>query len=90
MFAGDIDGPMTVQDALVAAGAPKKYRSMNVTLIREVEGSNRPLRMVCDYDAATRSVQIEQNYAIHPGDRILVEPEGDVITRFISAIAGQP
>ena len=71
LFTGQIDKPMTVQDALAASKANKKYRDMDVTLIRKVDGNYRPLRMVCDYDPGAKAIKIEQNYAIHPGDRIL-------------------
>ena len=72
IYDGQLDGNLTVQDALVASGAISKYgKGMTVDLARRLE-TGRVLKMPVNYDNKTASVMEEQNYAIHAGDEILV------------------
>ena len=69
-----IEGAMTVQDALESSGALQKYRNMDITLSRIVEGSKQVLRLPVAYDPSEDHVLPEQNYALHPGDTISIGP----------------
>ena len=73
-YRGTIDGNSTVQTALLASGATKKFRKMNVSVMRKVEGDYLPLKMSSQYDTSTRSVSPETDYALQHGDRIVVSP----------------
>jgi uncharacterized protein YceK len=86
-YLGDIDGPVTIQDALELSGAIKKYRDMEVDLYRKLDGSYQPLKMSAIYDAGKKTVRPETNYGLRPGDSILVKtksqnPLGKVLGQF--------
>ena len=72
VFQGEIDGPLTVQDALERSGATKKFRSMEVMIYRVVKETGRGLKMPVEYKARNKSVLPEMDYALHPNDRISV------------------
>ncbi len=75
IYEGVLDGNITVQDALQASGALNKFRKgMTVDLARRLE-TGRVLKMPVNYDSKSKQVMEEQNYAIHPGDEILVRRE---------------
>jgi hypothetical protein len=71
IYTGQLAGNITVQDALEAAGAVDRFKGMTVDLARRLE-NGQVLKMPVNYDDASGRVQEEQNYAIHPGDEILV------------------
>ena len=73
IFEGDIDGEITVQDALERSGATKKFRNMDIMVYRVVKENGRGLKMPVTYKGRTKSVLPEQDYAIHPNDRIVIE-----------------
>jgi len=70
---GVIDGPITVQTVLERSGAVEKFRAMEITLLRVVKDSGRGLKLPVEYQASKDSVRPEQDYAIHPGDQIMIE-----------------
>lgn len=70
---GVIDGPITVQTVLERSGAIKKFRNLDITILRVVQESGHGLKLPVDYQAGKKSVRPEQDYAIHPNDRILIE-----------------
>lgn len=75
IYEGQIDGPITVQTALQKSGAIHRYRKMDISVLRIVEETGRPIKMVVDYQASKKSVRPEQDYAILPGDRIIIQPQ---------------
>ncbi len=79
MHRGTIQQPMTVQDVLVESKAIKKYRNMEISILRQLPDKPRPIRMDVDFQASQRKVVDAQNYAIHPGDRILIRPKDDTL-----------
>jgi hypothetical protein len=75
IYEGQIDGPITVQTALQKSGAVNRYRNMDISVLRIVEETGRPIKMVVDYQPSKKSVRPEQDYAILPGDRIIIQPQ---------------
>lgn len=75
IFQGELDGNLTVQQALERSGATKKYRGMNIGLFRFVKESGRPLKLPVEYKYRNKQVSPDQNYALHPEDRIVVMPK---------------
>ena len=71
-YKGVIGPGMTVQAAIEASGATRKFRKMDVKVMRKVDGDYRPLKMSCDYNAATRTISPESDYALKDGDRVLI------------------
>ncbi len=90
IYTGTIDGPITVQTALERSGATERYRNMDVMVLRVVKETGRGLKMPVDFQPRTKSVSSQQDYAIHPGDRIVVEPtSNNLLDQFMDAVAGQ-
>jgi len=77
MFQGDINGPVTIQDALESSGAIKKFRNMEIDLFRQVEGAYQPLKMAALYDASKKRVRPETNYGLRAGDSIRVRTKSE-------------
>jgi hypothetical protein len=72
IFKGELNGPVTVQQALEESGATKKFRGMRVGLFRIVKENGRPLKLPIEYTYRTSQVEQHQNYALLPEDRIVV------------------
>jgi hypothetical protein len=88
-------GPETrVQDALDAAKASKRFRNLDVVVIRAVSNAMEPqLKLQCRFDHKTRRIGWESDYAILPGDRILVRedkstPLDDVLGSLVGPMLG--
>lgn len=75
-FKGQIRGNMTVQNALEESEAFKRVRNAKITIYRIVRGSGKPLKLPVSLMRGRRQVKFEEDYALHPGDRIVVETKG--------------
>jgi hypothetical protein len=85
----DITEPLSVQDALEAAGAPSKFRGMKITLGRVVKDAGQLLKLPIDYEVSTKSIRPEQNYQVLPGDTITVSPNrSGSIEKVIESLTG--
>ncbi len=73
IYTGQLEGDDTVQTALEKSGAIRKYRHMEVAVMRTVAETGHPLRMVVQYSPRERRVVDSENYAIMAGDRIVIE-----------------
>ncbi len=71
-FQGQIRGNMTVQNAIEESNAAKSLRNSEVKLYRVVQGSGRTLKMPVEMQKNNRSVKFEHDYALHPGDRLVI------------------
>ncbi len=58
---------MLVQDALKGSGAVRRFKRMDVVLVRRVSNGQK-LRLPIRYNSSQRRVADENNYALHPGD----------------------
>jgi hypothetical protein len=75
VFNGTLTKPITVSQALEESGATQKYNGMTVDLARRVPETGDVLRLEIPWDSEAGAVTDEHfNYAIHPGDEILVRP----------------
>lgn len=68
-----IKDKMTVQDALEESGAMDRFRSMDITLARLIEGRAPILKLPVEYRYDKQSVVDSQNYSLHPGDTISIK-----------------
>ena len=90
VYQGTLDGPLTVQTALERSGAIKKFRNMEITVLRVVEETGRGLKMSITYKPAKKSVSPEQDYAIFPNDRILVkEVSNSMLDKMVDSVGGK-
>lgn len=85
----DITGPVTVQDALEAAGAIRKFGPMKISLGRIIKDKGTLLKLPVDYQVKSKTVRSEQNYHLLPGDTITVSPkESKTFEKAIESITG--
>ena len=90
VYDGTLDGPHTVQTALEQSGAIKKYRNMNVTIWRVVEETGQPLKMATRYEPRKKAITPDQDYALMPGDRIVVEmTSNSLIDKMVDSASGK-
>jgi hypothetical protein len=83
-----LSGQMHVQDAIAQTGAEKKFRRIKVELVRPLP-SGGVHRVECDYDRATKRITPEFDYALLPGDRIMVhEDPTNLIDDMLSSALG--
>jgi hypothetical protein len=76
----NIEGPLTVHDALQTAQATKQFTRFKVELIRPLPSGGWH-RMPIEYDRSIRRVPAECDYAILAGDRLIVtEDTGNIWT----------
>lgn len=87
-FEGELVGPVTVQDAINQAGATDKFRGMSIEVHRIVKESGTPIKLPVDYQSRNKQVKSEQNYALHPNDRIVISAASrNPIDKFVNALA---
>lgn len=79
-----------VQDVLVASKAAKRFSNPEVVLVRRVEnGSQRTLKLACRYDRKEDRIAWDTDYAVHPGDRILVrEDQANPMGSMLNSVTG--
>ena len=70
--------PTTVQQMLVQSGALNKYRRIEVELLRPLQNGGSH-KIPCEYDRATRQISPETDYALMPGDRVVVKEDPSTI-----------
>lgn len=81
VFEDNIENNMTVQAALEKSGAIRRYRNMDISILRSVEGTGEPLVLKVAYQPAQKMVSPEQDYALLPGDRVMIEPSNGFLDR---------
>ena len=87
IYEGEIDGSLFVQDALERSGACDRYKAMDITVYRVVKESGKGLKLPVEYESDGKSVMQNQNYALHPNDRIVVTNRSkNVIDKFIDSL----
>ncbi|HUE72494.1 MAG TPA: hypothetical protein VMP01_16540 [Pirellulaceae bacterium] len=69
-----LSGSVHVQEALDQVGAAKKFRRIEVELVRPLPNGGHH-RILCEYDVATKQVTPEFDYALLPGDRLIVKED---------------
>lgn len=64
-------GPINIHEALQQAGAIKKFNRIKIELVRPLPAGGWH-RMPIEYDRSIRRVPAECDYAVLPGDRLIV------------------
>ena len=87
-YAGQITKPTTIQNALEESGAFDKVKSMNVDLVRNLPGGGPPLKLAVEMKSG-KQVKFEQDYALHPNDRIIVRQKtSSPIDKVVDSLMG--
>jgi hypothetical protein len=80
-----LQSPLFVQEALEKSEALKRFRREKIQLYRKTQGSTPYSRLEVTYDHGKRRVPPESDYAIHPGDRLIIAE--DTSTFFDDAVS---
>ncbi len=76
----NIAGPLNAHEALQQANAVKKFNRITIELVRPLPNGGWH-RMPIEYDRNIRRVPAEYDYAVLPGDRLIVtEDTGNIFT----------
>jgi hypothetical protein len=75
-YKGQIRPNMTVQNALEESQALKRMRAAEINVFRIVKGSGKTLKLPVHLQPGKKIAKFEEDYALHSGDRIVVEAKG--------------
>jgi hypothetical protein len=79
--------PVTVQQALEQTRAIKKFRRIEVELVRQLPSGGFH-KIPCEYDRSTKRINPEFDYALLPGDKVIVKEDTTTIIDDILHSAG--
>jgi hypothetical protein len=65
---------MHVQDAIRQSRAHRKFRRMLISVIRTGPNGERQ-KLDCQFDPLTRKVPPQYDYALQPGDYLVIAPD---------------
>lgn len=82
---GPITEGLTIQSALDASGVLKTHRNPVLTVYRKLPDGAGTLKLACEFQPGKRLVKYEQDYALHAGDRIIVEPKPNPLERLFDS-----
>ena len=95
---GQLDRSKTVQTVLEETGAVDMFTRMEIVVGRksesqEANGGMGYYRLESDFDPESRNVVLAQDYAIHPGDVIVITKDSttaldSVMSKFSNAMGG--
>lgn len=88
-FKGKIRSNMTVQNVLEESGALKKIRNPKITVYRIIRGKGKPLKLPVPMQSGKRIVKFENDYSIHPGDRIVVKSNSGGLDNLMQSLLPQ-
>ena len=87
VYKGTITKPTTVQNALDESGATKQFSTMTIDLYRQLPGGGQ-LKLPVDFKSG-KQVKYEQDYALHPNDRIVVKSKSNTpLDKFVDNVFG--
>ena len=83
---------MFLQDAVVQSGAAAKFPQMTLYIMRTPPQGGPAQRMTSVYDSAEKRVAWESDYAIYPGDHVVITEDttsrfDEVVNRFLGPFA---
>ena len=76
-----------VQQMLVQTSALKKYRRIEVEIIRQLPSGGFH-KIPCEYDRTTKQINPEFDYSLMPGDRVVVKEDTSTIIDDMMKSAG--
>jgi hypothetical protein len=83
---------MFLQDAVVQSGAAAKFPQMTLYIMRTPSQGGPAQRMTSVYDSTQKRVAWESDYAIYPGDHVVITEDtssrfDDMVNRFLGPFA---
>ena len=70
---GEYKQNMRIDQVLEAHDLKRKFKNMDIQIIRRVPDTGQILKMPVVYKSKMKNVKPEQDYAIHPNDQIIVK-----------------
>lgn len=87
-YTGIVDGTKTVQTAIDEAGIKKQIGGMEVDVIRQLP-NGRVLKMPVEIESG-KKVKYQQDYALHDGDRVIVQAKSNSpLEKIVGSVLGQ-
>jgi hypothetical protein len=80
--------PTTVQQMLVQSGGLKKYRRVEVEVIRQRPTGGGHFTIPCEYDRETKQIDPANDYALMPGDRVVIKEDTSTLIDDLMRSAG--
>lgn len=80
---GELKTGMTIQQALDEQGLASKHKASDITILRQVPESGKLVKMACEFQPGKPQIKFEQDYALHPGDRILIQPKKTMLEKLV-------
>jgi hypothetical protein len=79
-----------VQDVLDASRATSKFRNLDVFILRPTPQASEPmLKLGCRFDHKARRIVLETDYAVLPGDRVVVREDTSVgVEKLVGMLLG--
>ena len=75
-----VSGDTRVQDVLEASRAAGKFRRMDLMIVRPApRDPQQMVKLVCHYDPGERQVTWDTDYAVLPGDRVIVTQDASTV-----------
>jgi hypothetical protein len=73
-----LDSDMHVQDAIEKSRAKRKFRRMNVSVLR-TSPEGRRHKMDCRYESGKKRIAVQYDYALQSGDYIIITEDTSTI-----------
>ena len=84
-----LDRVLHVQDAVEKSGAVRQFNRMTLELVRPLQ-NGRHHRLELRYDRRTKRVEPAFDYALRPGDRLVItEDTSNIIDDLMGSLPGQ-
>ena len=88
VYKGAITKPTTVQNALDESGAFKQFSGMKIDVYRQLPDGGA-LKLPVEFKSG-KQVKYEQDYALHPNDRIVVRPKSNSpLDKLVDSVFGE-
>jgi hypothetical protein len=66
---------MTVQDVVEASGQTAFHRDLEIDILRKANSGTGTVKLPIQFDPGEHRVKYETDYAIYPGDQIIIRPK---------------
>jgi hypothetical protein len=84
-----IQGDETVQKAIEHVGANRRFKGLEVALVRVTQLTGKEEILKVPYSRRTRNIDILHDYAVLPGDRVMiVEDNTTVVDEMLDSMPG--
>lgn len=83
LLKGELKEGMTIQQALDEQGLASKHKASDITILRQVPETGKLVKMACEFQPGKPLIKFEQDYALHSGDRILIQQKKTMLEKLV-------